>query len=171
MEWMNLDQDRPTWRTGPTVLYGLLGFSAAAVVHFATYAGTSIDPTNPLFFVLHIGIFPLFFFFLVRLKRWQRKERLFKKDSEPSHWRQLLRFFPGWVIPAVIALSVYTFANFLLSAQHLPDHATTLTPLVSLYTVRAFSGHWLLFYAIPTIYFGFVPASAYPKVQGGDAAV
>jgi len=115
--------------------------------------------------------FPLFFFFLVRLKRWQRKERLFKKDSEPSHWRQLLRFFPGWVIPAVIALSVYTFANFLLSVQHLPDHATTLTPLVSLYTVRAFSGHWLLFYAIPTIYFGFVPASAYPKVQGGDAAV
>jgi hypothetical protein len=148
-----------------------MGFSVAAVVHFATYAGTSIEPANPLFFVLHLGLFPLFFLFVVRLRRWHGKQRFFK-DSEPSHWRQLLRYFPAWVIPAVAALFAYTFANFFLSIQHLPDHATTLTPSESLYTVRAFSGHWLFFYAIPTIYFGFVPASAYPSVKGrADAAV
>jgi hypothetical protein len=71
---MDLDQDRPTWRTSPAVL--------------------------------HLGLFPAFLLFVIRLRRWQGKQRFFK-DSDPSHWLQLLRYSPVWVIPAAAVLFAF----------------------------------------------------------------
>jgi hypothetical protein len=147
------------------VLFGLFGFCVSAAVHLGTYLGVSIGPSNPLFFALHLGIFPLFGVFVWRMLRWGAKRRLFG-ESEPSHWNELLEYFPFWIIPVALALFAYTGVNFFLAISHLPSHASTLNPSVALYTVRAFSGHWLLFYGIPTLYLGFVPPNAYPKSQG-----
>ena len=160
-----IDRPKPTWHYGPGVLYGLLGFCISAAVHFGTYLGASIQPSNPLFFALHIGMFPLFFVFVRRMLRWQGKRRLFG-ESEPGHWNELLEYFPFWIVPVALVLFTYTGLNFLLAIDHLPPHASDLTPSTALYTVRAFSGHWLFFYAIPTLYLGFVPSDAYPKSRG-----
>jgi hypothetical protein len=164
----NNERSRPRWQNSPLVVYGLTGLCIATIVHLGTYLGTSIQPTNPFFFVLHLAVFPLFFVFIFRARRWQGKRSLFSR-SEPSHWRELLQYFPPWAIPISVALFAYTFLNFALSAQHLPNHASTLTTSESLYLVRAFSGHWLLFYGLPTIYLGFVPANARPST-GKDRA-
>jgi hypothetical protein len=147
------------------VLYGLLGLSLSGAVHFGTYMGASIGPSNPLFFALHIGVFPLFGVFLWRILRWKGKRRLFG-ESEPSHWNELLRYFPIWIVPMALVLFVYTGLNFFLAIGHLRSHASILTPSEALYTARAFSGHWLFFYTIPTLYLGFVPSDAYPSARG-----
>jgi hypothetical protein len=151
----------PQWRTTPFALYGLAGTAIAAFIHLETYFGLSIDPSDPLFFMVHLAVFPLFITFIWRAQRWLGKRSWFAA-SEPSHWRELLKFFPLWVYPVGLALFVYTFANFLLSIQHLPEHSSGLTGPQARYLVRAFSGHWLLFYSIPTIFFGFVPKDARP---------
>ena len=157
----------PQWRTSPLALYGLLGIATAAIIHFETYFGLSIDLKDPLFFVVHIAIFPLFFAFVLRARRWSGRVSFFNR-SEPSHLRELLRFFPLWVYPAGLVLFVYTAVNFLLSVQHLPNHSSNLTGTEARYMVRAFSGHWLFFFSIPTVFFGFVPKDARP--QGSDIA-
>jgi hypothetical protein len=153
---------RQQWRTSPLALYGLLGIATAAVIHFETYFGLSIDPKDPLFLLVHIAIFPLFFVFILRARRWFGRASFFNR-SEPSHWRELLSFFPFWVYPAGLVLFAYTGVNFLLSVQHLPEHSSNLTATEARYVVRAFSGHWLFFFSIPTIFFGFVPRDARPE--------
>jgi hypothetical protein len=152
----------PQWRTSPLALYGLLGIATAAIIHFETYFGLSIDLKDPLFFLVHISIFPLFFAFVLRARRWSGRVSFFNR-SEPSHLRELLRFFPLWVYPAALVLFVYTAVNFLLSVQHLPNHSSNLTGTEARYMVRAFSGHWLFFFSIPTVFFGFVPKDARPQ--------
>lgn len=156
----------PQWRTSPLALYGLLGIGTAAIIHFETYFGLSIDLKDPLFFVVHIAIFPLFIAFVLRARRWSGRVSLFNR-SEPSHLRELLRFFPLWVYPAVLILFLYTALNFSLSARHL-SQSSNLTGTEARYMVRAFSGHWLFFFSIPTIFFGFVPKDARP--QASDTA-
>src|ERR1051325_7827686 len=112
----------PQWRTTPLVVYGLLGVTTAAFIHFETYFGLSIQPTDPLFFLVHIAIFPMFFVFIWRARRWTGMGTVFSRP-EPSHWRELLKFFPLWVYPAGFVLFAYTFLNFFLSLQHLPTHS------------------------------------------------
>jgi len=153
---------RPQWRTTALALCGLLGIATAAFIHFETYFGLSIDPKDPLFFLLHFAIFPLFFAFVLRARRWFGRTS-FVNRPEPSRWRELLRFFPPWVYPVTVVLCVYTAVNFLLCVQHLPERSSDLTATEARYMVRAFSGHWLLFFSIPTIFFGFVPRDARPE--------
>jgi hypothetical protein len=159
---MDTAYSKPHWRTTPLVVYGLLGIATAAVIHFETYFGMSIDLADPLFFLTHIAIFPLFFVFVLRARRWAGRGSWFTW-SGPGHWRQLLKFFPRWVYPLGIVLFIYTFLNFVLSVAHLPQHSSNFTGLQRRYFVRAFSGHWLFFYSIPTIFFGFVPKDALPE--------
>jgi hypothetical protein len=66
--------------------------------------------------------------------------------------------------------------NFMLASSHLAaaGHAAAgqqMDPEQARYTVRAFSGHWLVFYAMPTLFFLFVPPGAQPKESVSQAAV
>ena len=160
---------RPQWRTTPLVLFGLLGIATAAIIHFETYFGISIDPNDPLFFLIHIAVFPLFFVFMFRARRWWGGRGLFVR-WEARRAREVLKFFPLWVYPVVVLLFIYTFLNFLLSVQHLPEHSSHLTGSQERYLVRAFSGHWLFFFSLPTIFLGFVPRDARPTKGPADSS-
>lgn len=46
-----------------------------------------------------------------------------------------------------------------------------LTAVQAVYTTRAFSGHWLVFYTLPALFFLFVPADARPATESPEAAV
>lgn len=70
-----------------------------------------------------------------------------------------MRPFPAWAKALVAALFIYTGVNFFLAMPHLPQKGATVTDdahQIAVYTMRAFSGHWLFFYAIPTLFFLFV---------------
>jgi hypothetical protein len=161
------------WRPTALSIYSAVGFAIAAAVHFGTYIGTSIQPTNPLFFALHLGMFPAFGICVFRSQRWQGRRSLFRR-SEPSRLGELRTYFPTWALGLAVACFSYTFVNFFLATGHLSSsHGGSLSAEEAMYTVRAFSGHWLVFYLLPTLYAGFVPADAYPagQVPSGKAAV
>ena len=165
---------RPRPRANALSLYGTLGLATAAVVHFGTYFGRALNPEHPLFWGLHIAIFPLFFAFVLRLRPWQGAERgAFGLKQRQLRWRELLPFFPPWAAPAVVLLFAYVMANFFLSISHLPPKGsgTLLTDAQAMYTTRAFSGHWLIFYTLPALFFAFVPADARPATATPGAAV
>ena len=156
---------RPRARLDALSAYGLVGFAVAAALHAATFTGRSISPQHPLFFAMHVGIFPLFLAFVLRARRWSVAKRgMLGFRTESLRWRELLPYFPRWVPVLVVVLFAYVLANFFLSMSMLPEGtpASDLTAAESAYTVRAFSGHWLVFYALPALYFSFVPRDARP---------
>ena len=167
----------PQARWGALTAYGTTGFITAAVIHAASFTDDGIAPSNPLFWIMHVAIFPLFFAFVFRLRAWQSPANgASRTDDSELQWKALLRFFPTWM-PAVIAiLFAYVIVNFLLStggaSRIMVGGDGTSPTLDSARTVRAFSGHWLLFYALPTVFFLFVPADARPSgtvAQGRNA--
>lgn len=83
-----------------------------------------------------------------------------------------MAYVPVWVPPLVVVLFAYVMVNFLLATSHLPARgaATVPSPAEATYTVRAFSGHWLIFYALPTLFFTFVPRDARPAEGAQDIA-
>ena len=170
---LDVPYQRRARRNGLTV-YGAIGFTVSALVHFGSYIGHTIHPENPLFWLLHIGIFPLFFAFVFRLRAWQATRRgMFGFRQAQLRWRELLAYVPMWVPPLVALLFAYVMVNFFVAMSHLASGGTTSGPssTEALYTVRAFSGHWLIFYALPTLFFAFVPADARPASLPQDAAV
>ena len=158
------------FRLTPLGSYGLAALAIAGSVHFATYLGHPLSPDHPLFWGLHVGIFPLFFAFINRLRRWQmRTTGMFGFSKTALRWGDLIGWFPSWVPVVAVALMAYAMLNFLFSTSHLPARGSvTSTPDVALYTTRAFSGHWLIFYAIPTLFFSYVPADARPAEVSND---
>ena len=127
-----------------------------------------------LFFGLEIAIFPLFFVFVYRIRAWQGVRRgMFGLKRSSLRWREMLPYFPTWVPPLFGLLFGYAIVNFLLAISHLPPKGATgpLTAAQALYTVRAFSGHWLMFYSLPTLFFLFVPADARPHAESREAAL
>jgi hypothetical protein len=145
--------------------WAALGFALSAVVHALSYFSIAAQSSWPWVWGLHIGIFPPFIVMVLRLTRWR---------SRSGPWRSRARldalapYFPRWVPVLAVALLIYVMFNFASATSHLPQrHQAPPTDAASarkieVYTIRAFSGHWLLFYAAPALFFLFVPSSAAP---------
>ena len=165
---------RPRVRLNVLALYGALALTIAAVVHFGTYVGRPISASHPLFWLLHVAIFPLFIVFVLRLGAWQGERRgAFGLKQRRLRWGALRPYFPRWVPPLVALLFVYVLGNFFFSVLHMPTKGsrTPLTDAHMVYMVRAFSGHWLIFYTLPALFFAFVPWNARPPVDPTDSAL
>jgi hypothetical protein len=148
--------------------YGVVGLLLAAAVHASTFAPVPLNPDHPLFWLLHVGIFPLFFLMMWRLRAWSEQRRgLLGLPTARLRWRELLSYLPAWAIGLAVLLFVYAGVNFMSAMPHLSAGASggsgVISPEQARYTVRAFSGHWMIFYAVPTLFFLFVPASARPE--------
>ena len=88
-------------------------------------------------------------------------------DSDPSTTpslippRALLGYFPWWAMLFVALLFGYAIVNFFLATGLLAGKVTS-DALSAAQSARAFSGHWMLFYGLPMVFFGFVPPDARP---------
>lgn len=156
---------RPTYHQTKLGGLALLGFVLSAIVHVLSYVGVAVPDRFPAAWALHVGIFPLFFPLVLQLRRWTGTQWNWWAGSG---MRQLLRFFPAWAYALVIILWIYVPINFFYAAGFLDvvrgnGHTGALSPVM---TARAFSGHWLVFYLLPALYFGFVPADAAAERAG-----
>ena len=157
-------------RVRGTVLAGfcLAGLALSLAVHLLSYVGVAAQTVVPAVWVLHVAIFPPFLVLLLRMMRW-RGPRDGPFSSRPFQWRALLPFFPRWVAPLVVVLFVYVFVNFFWAGAHLPGRGTAPTigdgsaHEIAVYTMRAFSGHWLVFYLVCALFFLYVPSDADPR--------
>ena len=145
-------------------IFAFAGFCLSLFVHLTTFFG--IDPAKhvPFVWVLHIGIF-ICFVPLIFAQGFPPKE---------NFWQKLMARLPPWQRYAVKGFFAYAVINFALffyltsggSAQErdgkyvLLNHGTLIRELSAdeyerqnAYTIRGFSGHWMVFYLVPALYF------------------
>jgi len=152
--------------------YAAVLLLVSAVVHAGTYLGYTLTPNTPLFFALHVGIFPVFIALVRQSRDWQpERSGPFGLRYPQLDWREWRPFLPRWAPRVVAILWAYAIANFLFASIHLPSHASTalLTQVQTMYLARMFSGHWMVFYALPLLFFTYVPlsgASDNPRPDG-----
>jgi hypothetical protein len=139
----------------------LVGFTLALVVHVETIAGVDVYSRFPPVWLLHLGALLLFGLFVL-----SGGHRI--KPSE------ILYHLPTWAIMVIAAVFVYSLINFVvcesitggsladvLGDQYvLSSHRRVLAHISQAeyhlhraYELRAFSGTWLVFYSVPTVYF------------------
>ena len=119
-------------------LLAFIGFILSLIIHLSTFFGPGISVTNPLTLALHLGLFVVFIPFIISARRSVGRRMTL------SVLREIL---PSWAVLAMILLFVYAVINFLLLFM---GGLETGTPIA-----RGFSGHWLVFYFTPFVYFMF----------------
>jgi len=150
--------------------YAAVLLLASTVVHAGTYLGYTHSPNTALFFGLHVGIFPVFIALVRQSRSWQpERSGPFGLRYPQLDWREWRPFLPTWVPWLVAILWAYAIANFLFASIKLPSRAAVLTEVQTMYSARMFSGHWMVFYALPLLFFTYVPqnsASDNPRPDG-----
>lgn len=143
-----------------------LGFLMSLGVHVAALAGLPVQDQLPQVWALHVGIFAVFVPAVFHLR----------KHTDANDPLALFRGLPSWAVFAVLTLFIYAFINFFVALSATggatPDVRDGRYVLqkkghivreineaeyraVRAAEVRLFSGHWLLFYAIPVAVFLF----------------
>ena len=132
------------------------GFAASAVLHLATF--TPLPPAYAAAVALGLfaGAFALLAALIVRLREAGAPARG-QGVIRMVEWRTLVAVIPQGPRRAAMAVIAYVLMNLVLSLLLLGDEGVG--------SVRLLSGHLLLFYLIPLMYFRFVE----PRLRdGGD---
>ena len=147
------------------------GFVAALIVHLLTILGLNYFAENNAIFVLHFLIFIPFIGMLIH----SRKGSL--TSDKKAYFKDLLKGISKLTKALAVGVFVYAGINFMYSVSLLSEGSPVIQDgnLVLLdyghYVrelseaeffalkragVRAFSGHWLVFFFIPALYFRYV---------------
>ena len=143
----------------------LVGLTCALAVHALTFIPFRIDTDMPQVWLLHLGVFVVFLPLVFALRR---------AYGENLSKAQLYSILPRWANTLVILTFAYVFLNFALFIFRteggspevrdgfyvLQSHGKVIRELsyaefklYQAYVLRGFSGHWLVFYLVPTLYF------------------
>jgi hypothetical protein len=111
-----------------------IGLVISLWVHIGALMGRTVSPA---FWVLHVGIFVVWFPSVLVA------QRLVGSTRRQDFWKVVLKGAPGWMRYMVYAFLVYAFVNFMIfMAQAGGRHDTP-----SAVEWRGFSGHWMAFYS------------------------
>lgn len=146
-------------------IVALVGLTCALAVHALTFISVRIDPDMPQVWLLHLGIFVVFLPLVVALRR---------TYGQSLSTAQLYSILPRWANTLVVLTFAYVFLNFALflfrmeggspemrdGLYVLQSHGNVIRELsysdfklYHAYVLRGFSGHWLVFYLVPSLYF------------------
>lgn len=134
-----------------------VGFVAAGALHLATFTAFPPAYAAAIALALLAGAFVLLAALIVRLRESGAPAR---GDGAVRvvEWRRLLGLIPEGLRRAGLAVVAYVLLNLVLSLFLLGDEGVA--------SVRLLSGHLLLFYLIPLMYFRFVE----PRLRDGGGA-
>jgi len=146
----------------PAALWSLIGFAMSLVAHALTYAGIDVSRGMPLVWALHIGAMIAFGAMIIVSRR----------NSSPNGF--VLPDWPAWAYMLLVAATLYAAFNFMhfftlneggtpeivADGYALSDHGRVIRTLTEAeywrqkaYVLRAFSGHWMIFFLVPALYF------------------
>ncbi|HEY7436851.1 MAG TPA: hypothetical protein VIE41_17045 [Methylomirabilota bacterium] len=131
-----------------------LGFAASAALHLATFTPFPSAYAAAVALLLFAGAFVLLAALIVRLREADAPARG-QGAIRIVEWRRLLALIPEGPRRAGGAVIGYVLMNLVLSLVLLGDKGVG--------SVRLLSGHLLLFYLIPLMYFRFVE----PRLRDG----
>lgn len=142
-----LERAVPDWRTGRLFLIiATAGFVASALLHLATFTRLPLPGADALALGLLAGAFLTLVAMLVRLRRAGAPTREWR-TLRVYEWRALAACVPPPLRVALFGVVLYTALNFVLSLLLEGERRANL---------RLLSGHLLLFYLLPLLYFRFV---------------
>jgi hypothetical protein len=130
-----------------------LGFAASAALHLATFTPFPLAAAAALALLLFVVAFGLLAAMIVRLREAGAPTRG-QGALRVVEWRRLLGLVPAGPRHAGLAVIAYVVLNLVLS----------LVVGGEVGGVRLLSGHLLLFYLVPLMYFRFVE----PRFRDGD---
>lgn len=150
------------------VLWGV-----AFIVHVLSVMGIAVQEYVPFVFVLHGGVFLVFFpaiiFSIIDRGGFDLDNKITRRERARENRRAMFQLFktvPKWLSVSVIIAFIYAMLNFFLFMSSQPggpeikegqyvlqNHGTIIKELTKeeylFYLsneLRGFSGHWLLFY-------------------------
>lgn len=130
------------------------GFFASVVCHLTAWLQIE-PPLGKAVFVLHVGLFVLWFPLVFFANRTMPK-------PGRGNFDHLLAVMPKWVRTFAYGLFVYAllnFAYFLFSTHKYPRNEVPF-PV----ELRGFSGHWIMFYGIAAV--GFIALARLRRSRG-----
>jgi hypothetical protein len=130
-----------------------VGFAASAALHLATFASLPPGVGAASAGALFLGALALLAAMLVRLRDAGAPLRG-RGTVRMVDWRRLAALVPEGPRRAALAVVIYVLMNLALCLLFLDEGAGS---------VRLLSGHLLLFYVIPLLYFRFVD----PRLRDG----
>jgi len=133
------------------------GFFASLVCHVMGWLHIE-PPWGRSTFLLHVGIFVVWFPLVGLANRTMRKPRR-------GNFEHLLAVLPKWARGFTYALFIYTLINFvwfLIAAHRYPKGEVPFA-----LELRGFSGHWMLFYGIATL--GFIALARLTRQRGQES--
>ena len=125
----------------PFMVLAGIGFVLSLMAHVASLVGIQL-PGGQAVFGLHAGIFAVWIPTMITMMRVG-----LQGASRRDMWKVALRGCPTWMQRAAVALFIYALVNLGLSiatTANGPQPSGESPPAV----IRAFSGHWLLFYGM-----------------------
>ncbi len=147
------------------------GFVAALVVHLLTVLGVNYFAEHNATFVLHFLIFIPFIGMIIHSREGT------STAGKTAYFKDLLKGIPKSMKALAIGVFIYAGINFMFSVTLLSegspviqegnlvllDHGRYVRDIseAEFYALkraglRAFSGHWLVFFLIPALYFKYV---------------
>lgn len=130
------------------------GFAASGALHLSTFTPLPPEYAAAAALALFAGAFALLAALIVRLRESGAPARG-EGAIKVVEWRRLLGFIPDGPRHAALAVVAYVLLNLFLSLFAVGDAGRS--------SVRLLSGHLLLFYLIPLMYFRFVE----PRLRDG----
>ena len=142
----------------------VFGLVASAVAHASTFLGVNPQRAFPPVWMLHVLVFMVWFPVVISCRK------IRAKCGRKDFWKVATRGAPAWMKALTVGLIAYAFFNFffvtfVLGEGGVPaeldgkkvihSHGKVIRELTDAeyerqqtYVVRAFSGHWMLFYAV-----------------------
>jgi hypothetical protein len=146
-------------QTGRLVLaLATAGFVASALLHLATFTPYSLPGADVVALALFGGAFATLVAMIARLRRAGAPARAWR-GVEVYQWRALAALVPPPLRVATVGVALYTLMNFTLSIMLGGARPAG---------VRLLTGHLLLFYLLPLLYFRFVDPRRAEIRSGGD---
>lgn len=129
----------------PFMALAALGFVISLAAHLIALTG-HMPPVGEAIFVLHAGVFIVWLPAVLVSMRLNYAQRSRSRWPGWGNWKQTLAGCPPWMTYAAYGLFGYAFLNFFLAIGSIDQHPfkTGIDPQ----TVRAISGHWMLFYGL-----------------------
>lgn len=170
--------NQPDWvRSTARIVYplALAGAAAAAVLNVVTWLPIDVSGLAPVWVLVFVGIFPLFFASVLVINREQRlrRDRLGPArwwQSNRLSWRDAFGDAPRWAVILLLIVAAYAFVNFFAGIAQLPgqpeaagglyyfnNHGSQIPTDLAGYLqglrvqMRMFTGHPIVFYGIAAL--------------------
>src|SRR3954471_19102374 len=129
----------------PYGIVAFVGFLMSIAVHALTFTSVATMRVFPAFLLVGVGILIVFPATVFDMQRRFGRTRFTGEESEI-----LLAPIPRNVRMASGCVLIYVVLNFFLCLQFLHDSPQ--------YTFRLVTGHFLIFYLVPAVYFRYIAA-------------